>query len=187
MQEHVDRRRTDTRRRLRAIALELFTQQGYELTSLTQIAGRAGVTRQALLHHFASKEELLTESYEELLPALDELIDGASVSPGGLTHQQVVDRFDALARGEHGATLVCAHVTEHALRGLPAARTLQRKLTELTEVLATDDTPEGRMRGRLAVAAVVMAVVRPRELSGRRTQRHDAARAVARSLLGAEL
>jgi AcrR family transcriptional regulator len=185
MSERVDGRRTDTRRRLRAIALELFTEQGYELTSLTQVAGQAGVSRQAVLHHFASKEELLTSSYEEVLPVLDELIEGARALPADdSTRFQTIDRFDALVRGEHGALLVCAHVNEHALRGLPAAQTLQHKLVELTKLLATEDTPEGRMRGRLAVAAVVMAAVRPRELGGRRAQRHEAARTVARSLLG---
>lgn len=185
MQDRTDRRRTDTRRRLRAIALELFTEQGYELTSLTQVADQAGVTRQAVLHHFANKEELLTSSYEELLPALDAIIEAARALPAdGSTRLRLVDQFDTLVRGEHGASLACAYVNENALRGLHAAQALQRKLIELTGLLATGDTPEGRMRGRLAVSAVVMAAVRPRELGGRQAQRHEAARAVARSLLG---
>jgi len=184
MQDRVDRRRTDTCRRLRAIALELFTEQGYELTSLTEVASRAGVTRQAVLHHFASKEELLTSSYEELLPELDALIEDARTMPRDSSNRlRIIVRFDVLVRGEHGACLACAHVNEHALRGLHAAQTLQHKLTELTGLLATGDTPEGRMRGRLAVSAVVMAAVRPGELGGRQAQRHEAARAVARSLL----
>jgi AcrR family transcriptional regulator len=186
MSDTTDRRRTDTRRRVRAIALSLFTEQGYELTSLTQVAREAGVTRQAVLHHFASKEELLTSSYEELLPELDSLIEFAGRQPAsGATRIQVVERFAALVRGEHGASLVCAQVNEHALRGLRAAQALQRKLTELTRLLATSDNPEGRMRGRLALSGVIMAAVRRQELGGRVAQRHEAALTVARSLLGA--
>jgi len=185
MPDRVDRRRTDTRRRVRAIALEMFTEQGYELTSLTRVAEQAGITRQAVLHHFANKEELLTSSYEELLPALDAVIELARTQPPHAeTRMRTLEQFDALVRGEHGASLVCAQVNEHAVRGLPAAQTLQAKLNELTRLLATGDDPEGRMRGRLAVSAVVMAAVRRRELGGRQAQRHDAALTVGRSLIG---
>ncbi len=184
MPDRTDRRRTGTRLRVRAIALRMFTEQGYELTSLTQIAERAGITRQAVLHHFASKEDLVTSSYEELLPALDAVLESARAQVGASTRMRAVEEFDALVRGEHGASLVCAQVNEHALRGLPAAQSLQAELAELTRLLATGDDPEGRMRGRLAVAAVVMAAVRGRELGGRQTQRHEAALTVARSLIG---
>jgi AcrR family transcriptional regulator len=184
MPDRPDRRRTDTRRRVREIALKLFTEQGYELTSLTQIAAAAGITRQAVLHHFASKEELLTSSYEQLLPMLDAIIELArTASSDPATRMRVIEQFTALVRGEHGASLVCAQLNEHALHGLSAARVLQRKLTELARLLATSDDPEGRMRGRLALSAVVMAAARPRELGGREAQRHEAAQAVARSLL----
>lgn len=184
MPDHPDRRRTDTRRRVRTIALKLFTEQGYELTSLSQVAEAAGITRQAVLHHFASKEDLLTSSYEELLPALDAIIDAARAAPAGAeTRMRAAEQFTALIRGEHGASLVCAQLNEHALRNLGAARVLQQKLTELARLLATDDGPEGRIRGRLALSAVVMAAARRRELGGREAERHEAARAVVRSLL----
>jgi glycosyltransferase A (GT-A) superfamily protein (DUF2064 family) len=97
---------------------------------------------------------------------------------------QVIERFDALVRGEQGAALVCAQVNEHALRGLRAARALQDLLNELTRLVASGNTVEGRMRGRLAVSAVVMAAVRRQELGGRQAQRHEAALAVARELVG---
>ncbi|WP_432251696.1 helix-turn-helix domain-containing protein [Streptomyces sp. HNM1019] len=172
---------------MRAIALELFTEQGYELTSLTQVARRAGVTRQAVLHHFANKEELLTSSYEELLPALDVIIEPARARPpSAAARMRAIEQFDALVRGEHGASLVCAQVNKHALRGLTAARTLQRRLNDLTRALAAAEGPEGTMRGRLALAAVIMAAARGRELGGRQAERHRAALAVARSLIGAE-
>ncbi|MFD8160559.1 TetR/AcrR family transcriptional regulator [Streptomyces malaysiensis] len=172
---------------MRAIALELFTEQGYELTSLAQVAKQAGVTRQAVLHHFANKEELLTSSYEELLPALDVVIESARAHPpSAATRMRAVEQFDALVRGEHGASLVCAQLNEHALRGLTAARTLQQRLNDLTRALACGEGPEGAMRGRLALAAVIMAAARGRELGGRQSERHKAVLAVARSLIGSE-
>src|SRR5215475_13717231 len=48
--------RGDTRERIQSIALELFAEQGYEKTSLREIAERLGVTKAALYYHFRSKE-----------------------------------------------------------------------------------------------------------------------------------
>ncbi|CAM5449738.1 hypothetical protein OG751_08330 [Streptomyces antimycoticus] len=100
--------------------------------------------------------------------------------------RQAVEEFDALVRGEHGASLVRAQVNEHALWGLAAARTLQQRLGDLTRALATGEGPEGMLRGRLALSAVIMAAARGRELGGRQAERHAAALAVARSLIAPE-
>ena len=49
----------DTRDRILDTALDLFIEQGYEKTSLREIAERVGVTKAALYYHFSSKEEIL--------------------------------------------------------------------------------------------------------------------------------
>ncbi len=48
-----------TRERILDIALELFADQGYERTSLRQIAERLGFSKAAIYYHFASKEDIL--------------------------------------------------------------------------------------------------------------------------------
>jgi AcrR family transcriptional regulator len=48
-----------TRERILDIALELFVEQGYDKTSLRQIAEPMGFTKAALYYHFASKDEIL--------------------------------------------------------------------------------------------------------------------------------
>jgi AcrR family transcriptional regulator len=49
----------DTRERILDVALDFFTEQGYDGTSLRQIAERLGVTKAALYYHFESKEDIL--------------------------------------------------------------------------------------------------------------------------------
>ena len=49
----------DTRQRILDVALDLFTEQGYDGTSLRQIAERLGVTKAAIYYHFESKEDIL--------------------------------------------------------------------------------------------------------------------------------
>ena len=58
-------RRGDTRARIQQVALELFAEQGYERTSLREIAERLGVTKAALYYHFKSKEDIVRSLVED--------------------------------------------------------------------------------------------------------------------------
>jgi AcrR family transcriptional regulator len=53
------RKRRATRRRLAETGLKLFLQQGYEATTLDQIAEAAGVSRRTVFHYFDQKEDIL--------------------------------------------------------------------------------------------------------------------------------
>ncbi|MFC6022636.1 TetR/AcrR family transcriptional regulator [Plantactinospora solaniradicis] len=57
----------DTKERIRAVALELFTAHGYEQTSLREIADRVGITKASLYYHHPSKQALLVAIVEPLL------------------------------------------------------------------------------------------------------------------------
>jgi len=50
---------SDTKQRILDVALDLFTEQGYDGTSLRQIAEQLGVTKAAIYYHFESKEDIL--------------------------------------------------------------------------------------------------------------------------------
>src|SRR5262245_47346547 len=60
------RRRLLTRERILDVALELFNEQGYDKTSLREIAERLGVTKAALYYHFERKEDILLELHLRL-------------------------------------------------------------------------------------------------------------------------
>jgi len=73
------RPRGSTRERILDVALELFSERGYEQTSLREIAARLGVTKAALYFHFERKEDILFELHMRLhalaRDALDQLAD----------------------------------------------------------------------------------------------------------------
>jgi AcrR family transcriptional regulator len=48
-----------TRERILDVALDLFTDQGFDGTSMREIAARLHISKPAIYHHFASKEEIL--------------------------------------------------------------------------------------------------------------------------------
>ncbi|MEU1055063.1 TetR/AcrR family transcriptional regulator [Streptomyces sp. NPDC005876] len=88
------RRRGDTRQRIQDVALELFAEQGYEKTSLREIAERLDVTKAALYYHFKTKEEILVSIFEDLSQPISDLIDWGAGQPHTLeTKQEIVRRY----------------------------------------------------------------------------------------------
>ena len=86
--------RTDTRVRAQQVALELFAEQGYEKTSLREIAERLGVTKAALYYHFRSKEDIVHSFTDDHFAAIDSLIDWAKAQPPGPdTRREILDRY----------------------------------------------------------------------------------------------
>jgi AcrR family transcriptional regulator len=55
----VSRWAPDARERLESAALDLFVENGYEATTVAQIAERAGLNRATFFRHFADKREVL--------------------------------------------------------------------------------------------------------------------------------
>jgi len=68
-------------------AVDLFTEQGYDTTTVAQIAERAGVTRSTFHRHFTDKREVLAAGQETLSRLLAEGINDA---PVGATPLQAV-------------------------------------------------------------------------------------------------
>jgi AcrR family transcriptional regulator len=87
-------RRGDTRARIQRVALELFAEQGYERTSLREIAERLGVTKAALYYHFKSKEDIVRSFTEDHFTRLDALIEWARAQPPDpVTRHEIFDRY----------------------------------------------------------------------------------------------
>jgi AcrR family transcriptional regulator len=56
----------ETRERILEVAQELFISQGYDKTSLRDIAERLGITKAALYYYFERKEDILLELHLQL-------------------------------------------------------------------------------------------------------------------------
>ena len=74
----------DARDRLVRAALDLFGEQGYENTSVAQIAERAGLTKSTYFRHFRDKREVLFGGQDELLDLIITGVAGAPESAGAL-------------------------------------------------------------------------------------------------------
>src|SRR2546427_7653567 len=73
--------------RLVVAAVDLFTEQGYDATTVAQIAERAGVTKSTLFRYFSDKREVLVAGQEALSRLLTE---GIAQAPDGATPLEAV-------------------------------------------------------------------------------------------------
>ena len=67
-----------SRERLQQAALDLFNEQGFENTTVAEIAARVGVTKRTFFRHFADKREVLFAGAEDLQALL---VDGIARAP----------------------------------------------------------------------------------------------------------
>jgi AcrR family transcriptional regulator len=74
----VSRWAPDARERLETAALDLFAENGYEETTVAQIADRAGLNRATFFRHFADKREVLFGGEDVLAGLFGDAIRGAS-------------------------------------------------------------------------------------------------------------
>ncbi len=70
----------NTRDRLLAVALEQFAERGFDGVSIAGIADVLGLSKQALLHHFESKEKLYGEVLDGISRAFQERIEATDAS-----------------------------------------------------------------------------------------------------------
>ncbi|MBW8804717.1 MAG: helix-turn-helix transcriptional regulator [Catenulisporales bacterium] len=70
--------------RLVIAAVDLFTEQGYDATTVAQIAERAGVTRSTFFRHFSDKREILVAGQQTLSKLLADGITEAPAEAGPL-------------------------------------------------------------------------------------------------------
>jgi AcrR family transcriptional regulator len=65
------RKKAETRDRIRGCALRLFLDQGYDATTVEQIAAAAGVSHMTFFRYFPAKEDVvLSDSYDPLIARL---------------------------------------------------------------------------------------------------------------------
>jgi AcrR family transcriptional regulator len=144
-EEHGREHGRDTRSRLRELALELFAEQGYEKTSLREIAERLGVTKAALYYYFKSKEDIVRSLVEDYVAELDDLIAWAKDQPRTpQTRAQIIRRYlRIVANGS--AVFRMLHQNQAAVSSLAAAKErgelFRERMDALIGLLTEPDAP----------------------------------------------
>ena len=129
-------RKAETQARIVAAAAALFAARGYEGTSITAVAARAGVSRGAVFWHFGDKETLFQHAFHAMLvPFFDELkhtIEHVDARTRLFQLFDVYEEFVSLHR-ERIQSIVRWIIESPALRGR-----LQRPLIGLADEFVRD-------------------------------------------------
>ncbi|WP_341715879.1 TetR family transcriptional regulator [Micromonospora sp. FIMYZ51] len=143
----------DTRSRILRAALDLFAEQGYQRTSLRQIAERLRLTKAAILYHFPSKGDLLTALAEPMVRDLETLMETAGALPAEQARWTLLEGWVDIML-EHRAPLgMLFHDLALVDRGNTYHR-LVRIAMRANEIVAG---PDGKRRDRVrAVQAIAM-------------------------------
>ena len=87
-------------------AVDLFNRQGYDATSMSDLAAELGLSKDALYHHVPSKGSLLQQALDEALDALEQALDAADgdtahtgTDPSAGPDAPAYDRLRAAVRG----------------------------------------------------------------------------------------
>jgi AcrR family transcriptional regulator len=149
--------REDTRTRIQEIALRLFTEQGYEATSLREIAEELGVTKAALYYHFKTKDDIVASLVDLRIAELEDLLAWARSRPKTLeTRRELLERYaDDLKRTRHREVARFLERNQTALRGHPKITKMRETMLALTaEMSEPGATPTARISRSLALFAL---------------------------------
>jgi len=151
--------RTDTRSRVQKVALELFAEQGYEKTSLREIAERLSVTKAALYYHFKSKEDIVHSLTDDYFAEIDALLDWAKEQPrSDQTQRAILERYVGIVMS--GSEVF--RFMEQNRASIQAMETVKDRfarfrdrLDTLVDLLAGAEAP---LRDRMRATAAVLSV-----------------------------
>jgi len=183
-----DERRTDTREQIRAVALELFAEQGYEKTSLREIAERLGVTKAAVYYHYRTKEEILENLFSDLLGGVDEIVEWGRAQPAGPeTRRAVLERYGRLIGDppeRFGRLVRFMQQSQNSIKELAVGKNMQATMRALLDLLVgAPPSVEDLLRGRLALIALHLGAFSEDQVPGDPAERQAAALRIASGLV----
>jgi AcrR family transcriptional regulator len=151
--------RQDTRGRIQSVALELFAEQGYDKTSLREIAERLGVTKAALYYHFKSKEDIVTSLVEDYFGAIDELVAwGKTLPKTPESRAEVLRRYYSIVAAAGQVFRMLQH-NQASVNSLAHAKNrselFRERMDALVALLTEPDAPLAiQLRAAMALASV---------------------------------
>lgn len=134
------------------VAIDLFIAQGYDATSISDLAASLGVTKSAVYHHFPSKQALLAAALDEALEGLDTAVaEAARATDGRSAHDRlratVLAAVQLLAEHRPAVTLLLRVRGNSALE--IAALDRRRRIDVELADLVTEAVAEGSVRSDL--------------------------------------
>jgi AcrR family transcriptional regulator len=175
-----------TRERILAVALRLFAEQGYDATSMRQIAEELQITKPALYYHFTSKEDIVRATLAGAHEQVAELVRWARTQERGpALNLEILDRWCSIMQA-HGLAMFRFLITDGTVLREATTHTgdMTSLMRELNDILApTDASVEEQLRTRLALMSINMAGIAGVDMAADEEEILLAARRIATQML----
>jgi AcrR family transcriptional regulator len=149
-----------TRQRLVDAAFALFDEQGFNETTVEQIAARAGLGRTTFFRHFGGKDEVVFPDHTAVLDRVDARLATATAS----TRQVALREAARIVLNTYLAEGATARARYRLTSSVPSLRGRETASVESYQRLFTrhlrqwlDAEPQGALRAELLSAALVTA------------------------------
>ncbi|MFE2102389.1 MULTISPECIES: TetR/AcrR family transcriptional regulator [unclassified Streptomyces] len=177
-------RRGNTRQRIQDVALELFAEQGYEKTSLREIAEHLDVTKAALYYHFKTKEEIIVSLFEDLTQPIQDLIAWGRDQPHTLeTKHEILRRY---SQALVGAEPLFRFMQENqaTVRELRIGDTFKDRMRDLRGIFIDPEAPlVEQVRCVSAMFTLHAGMFVMQDMEGDSEKKHEAVLEVAMDLV----
>jgi AcrR family transcriptional regulator len=183
--QHETRAR-DTKAEIHRAALELFSVQGYEKTSLREIAEQVGITKASLYYHYSSKQDLLRAIIGTFFDDINRVLELVDTLPWSAeTERELLAAYldVVIKHRDTGPTLLRDIAAVLAAFGDDLDDLIRRSRSFQVWLAGPDPTPRDRVLSAAAVeviGAALSAGMDPSELSNADLRDHllDAATAI---------
>ncbi|MFF9350325.1 TetR/AcrR family transcriptional regulator [Streptomyces sp. NPDC014734] len=177
-------RRGNTRQRIQDVALELFAEQGYEKTSLREIAERLDVTKAALYYHFKTKEDILVGIFDDLNRPVEELIEWGREQPRTLETKKEILRRYGEALTSAAPLFRFMQENQATVRDLSIGMTIKDRVVALVDLVKEPDAPlADQVRSFTALFAMHAGVFALKDAEGSPEEKRAAVLEVAVDLV----
>lgn len=153
-----DPNQPSTRERIQQTAIALFSEHGYEHTSLREIAEQLGVTKAALYYHFKTKEDIAASFFDSYAEDVDRICEWGEAQPRNLdTRRELLRRYAEVIRS-HVPVLKFMQHNQAALSRLDRGSIFRQRRQRL-HALLVDENDEliDRLRAWDALATLYSA------------------------------
>ncbi|WP_354641213.1 TetR/AcrR family transcriptional regulator [Kitasatospora camelliae] len=141
------------------MALELFAAQGYEKTSLREIADRLGVTKAALYYHFKTKDDIVRGIVQSMSAPIDETIEYGRGKPWSPELRDELVRRFAAGMAERAPLLRFFHENQPALRESQAGLEFKDRMVAMVRLVHGPDADfHDRLRAAVALFSINSAL-----------------------------
>src|SRR5512139_346037 len=164
-----ERKKLRTRRTIAVTAMRLFTERGFDETTIADIADAAEVSPRTFFSYFRSKEDVVFAEIDDRLAEIrEQLADRpAGESPLATIRRGVVELMEALVSeyGEYGAIQVQLVLERPALqaRALQRLQEVEQEVVErIRELCPTIDEVDAVTAAGIAVGGIQAVIIHGR-------------------------